>query len=125
HKGTSPATAGLARVRGTATHTETPGPVAPVLLDLNPSAIPASPTSTSKATATVLDVNKNAEKSETITFKTDGDATFTPVSNNGDGTYTTTIIGTTSVAHIENITATDAAAGKSSTAPLSEPAGPA
>lgn len=78
----------------------------------------------SVATATVTDSNGNPVTTDTVTIATSGDALVGTVAAHGDGTYTATIIASTT-ADTETITATDGATGVAGTAALTEIAGPA
>jgi adhesin/invasin len=118
------ATATKSSAFGTAPLTEVPGPAANVDLVLAPTTVIANGTSTSKATATVTDVNDNPVTDEVVTIVTGGDATVGTVTNKGDGTYTATITSSTT-ADTETITATATKSNKTATAPLVETPGPA
>jgi len=97
---TSTTTAGTAKIKAmtasgasaAATLTQVAGPAANVALQLSPSAIVADGASTSTATATVTDAFGNPVPVAPITFSsTDTGVRFSPVNNNGNGTYTTTL----------------------------------
>ena len=65
-------------------------PVAPasITLGLSPETIAANGTSTSLATATVLDAGSHLLSGETVSFSTNGDVTIGAVTDQGNGTYT-------------------------------------
>src|SRR2546422_883820 len=97
-----------------------------VALELNPTSIPAdgashstAPAAASRppATATLKDANGNGVIGATVVFGTNGDVTFGSVTDNNDGTYTTTITSSTT-ADVETISAT--AGGHTGTATLTE-----
>ena len=122
------ATATKNGTQGTAMLTET-GPVALVSLGLVPSSIPADGASTSTATATVKDATGNLVPGATVTFGTNGDATF-PSSNSCTTASSGAALGTCSVqikasttADTESISANSG--GHSASAPLTEFASPA
>ncbi|HEV3351988.1 MAG TPA: invasin domain 3-containing protein, partial [Acidimicrobiales bacterium] len=95
-----------------------PGVPANVVVTLAPSCIKANHTSTSTATATVTDSTNLPVPGQTVNFATNGDVTFGPVTDHGNGTYTSTITSSLT-SDVENITAT--AGGKTSAAvPLTE-----
>jgi hypothetical protein len=87
--------------------TQTPGPAANVSVELTPGSIQANKSSTSTAKATVTDANGNPVPGETVHFKsTDPDEKIRPTTDHGDGTYTATIISSTTPGQVI-ITATD------------------
>lgn len=84
------------------------GPAANLTVSLNPSAIVANGTSTSTATATVTDFTSVPVPGDTVMFSaSDAGIHFGPVTDHGDGTYSTTLTGSTT-AGSPTITATDA-----------------
>jgi len=96
-------------VSGGATLTQTPGPAAQVKVSLDPASITADRKASSKATATVSDANGNQEPKggDTVGFSsTDGGQQIASAHDNGDGTYTATIISSTK-AGASTITARD------------------
>src|SRR5436853_400296 len=113
-----PGQPGSAVANGPSAHqslTETAGPAATVGVTLTPSSIVADGKATSQATATVTDAAGNLVTTDTVSFSTDGDVTFGPVANNGDGTYATTITASKTADH-ELITAEAVTTHQSGTA---------
>jgi hypothetical protein len=93
-------------VSGTATLTQT-GPAASVTLQLAPSSIVANGTSATTATARVTDSQAHPLPAETVVFtSSDPGQKISATTNAGNGTYTTTITSSTTVA-TPTITATD------------------
>jgi hypothetical protein len=89
-----------------------PGPAEDVVVELDPSSLPADGTSTTTATATVSDANGYLVPGEEIVFEsTDPQQQIGPVTDHGDGTYTaritaSTVPGTSLVfAYDESVTA--------------------
>jgi aryl-phospho-beta-D-glucosidase BglC (GH1 family) len=82
---------------------------APTLLNLNdpngwePNPYNPEPVRPS-ATATVIDATGDPVANEKVSFATNGDVTFGPVTNNGDGSYTAPIVSSTTPGN-ESITA--------------------
>ncbi len=89
------------------------GPPTSIALQLSPTTIVADGVATTTATATVTDALAMPVPGETITFTPSGGQSVGPVTDNGNGTYTTTITSTTT-AGTATITATDAAASLTS-----------
>jgi hypothetical protein len=83
-------------------------PPGSITLALLPTSIPANGTATSVATATVRDTGGNLLPGETVTFSTNGDVTFGPVTDQGNGTYSVPITASLSPG-TETITAADGA----------------
>jgi endoglucanase len=95
------------------------GPATSVQLTLDPSTIPPDATSTSIATAIVRDALGSPVVNEQVGFRTSGDVTFGPVTNNGGGSYTSVVRASVTLGS-ETITATANQAGVSGTAVLTE-----
>jgi hypothetical protein len=91
---------------------------ASVTLTLTPDTIAANGSATSAAKATVKDAYNNLVKNATVVFTTNGDVTFGSVTNNNDGTYSSTVTSSTTAGD-ETIKAT-ANAGPYGTATLHE-----
>ena len=108
-------------ISGQATLTQTAGPAAHVALSLQPSSIVANGTSTSTATATVTDANGNPISGETVTLSS-GATNFGSMSDQGDGTYTSTVTSTTTAGN-RTFTATDGSISGQAT--LTQRPGPA
>jgi adhesin/invasin len=105
---------------GTAVLTETLGPASAVTLVLSPASIAADGgTSKSNATATVKDAQGRVIKDENVTITTDGGATISAVTPQGDGTYTA-VISSGTVPGAQTITATATKASKTGTATLTQ-----
>jgi Invasin, domain 3/Bacterial Ig-like domain (group 3)/Bacterial Ig-like domain (group 1) len=102
------------------------GPATTVDVQLSPSTIVADGTSTTTATATVTDIGGNPVAGDAVVFSSDGAQSFNPqpATDNGDGTYTTTITSSTTVGQ-PTITATDTATGANGQAILTQTVGPA
>jgi peptidase M28-like protein/Big-like domain-containing protein/IPT/TIG domain-containing protein/invasin-like protein len=86
-----------------------------VRLALAPASAPADGSSNVSAVVTVVDPAGAPLRNESVTLQTSGSATVGPVSNNGDGTYTS-VITVSRISGDETITAT--ASGASVTAVL-------
>jgi hypothetical protein len=71
------------------------GPPDHLTLSLSKNPIKADGADTSTATATVFDAGNRKVTDETVTITTDGDATLDPVTNVGDGTYTSKVTAST------------------------------
>jgi hypothetical protein len=97
--------------------TQVAGPVAAITLVLSAPSLTADGTSTVDATVTVADAHGNPRAGETLALTTDGDVTFSAVTDRGFGTYTATVTASTT-AGTETLTA--AAGAASSTATLTE-----
>jgi hypothetical protein len=103
------------------------GPPSSVAVSVTPNPIVADGSSTSVATATVTDAGGDPVPNDTVTFaSSDTGNQMSPIVDNGDGTYTTTV---TSSRHAgpATITATDVSPGTAppGTATLIQTAGPA
>ncbi len=113
---------------GSATLTQTVGPVTSVSLALSPTWIVDNGVSTSTATATVTDAEGHGVSGQNVTFSsTDPGQSIGPVTDNGNGTYTATITSSTTVG-TPTITATDESVTPnppSGTAPLAQTGPPA
>ena len=110
-------------ITNSTTLTESAGPVAGVLVTLNPTSIVANGTSQTVATATVTDANGNPVTNDKITLLKDGVEVVAEATNNGDGTYSAPITSST-VAGPKTIKATSFKSGQSGTAGLTETPGP-
>jgi len=123
--GDSTITAQDGSLSSTAKLSQSVGPAAKVVLGLDPASITADGKASSKATATVSDANGNREPKggDTVGFSsTDGGQQIASAHDNGDGTYTATIISSTK-AGASTITARDGSL--SGTAKLTQTPGPA
>jgi Invasin, domain 3/FG-GAP repeat len=81
-----------------------------VTLALSPASIAANGTSTSIATATVTDASGDRATAENVSFAANSSGVkIGAVTNNGDGTYSATVTGSTTAGAV-TITATDASA---------------
>ena len=109
-------------VNSTVTDAATPGAPAVITVGLDHPSITADGASPATATATVTDANGVPVPNQHVTFSSNGGQTFGSVTDNGDGTYSTGITSTTT-AGSSMITAADGRL--SSTAPLTQVAGPA
>jgi adhesin/invasin len=98
------------------------GPTATIAVVLTPSTVTANGTDTSAAKATFTDSGGRPVTDLTPTFTTNGDVTFGPITNNHDGSYSTTITAS-KTADTETITA--GGDSKTGTASLTENPGPA
>jgi adhesin/invasin len=121
------ATATRANKFGEATLTETAGAAATVVVVLDPTSITADGVDATTATVTVTDANGNPVTGETVTLSSDGDtapADSGATTNNGDGTYTGTVVSSTTAGQ-DIVTATAAGTGAFGTAAVTEVAGEA
>ena len=102
------------------------GPASALSLTLQPAALIADGVSTSVLVATIHDTNGNAVPGDRVKFSSDGGQHIGPVTDNQDGTYSTTLTATAR-AGISTITATDGAVTPSltGTAVLRQTAAPA
>lgn len=103
-------TAAIGSVSDSATLVETegvqPSVVTSVTVSLNPTSIPAdNGTSSTTATATVLDQYNQPMTGQTVTFTKNGNAVSGSVTDHGDGTYSITVP-SSSTAGTKTITAT-------------------
>lgn len=94
--------------------TKTPGPAAHIAVQLTPSSILASGSSTSTVTATVTDANGNRVPGAAVTFKPAAQLGGGGATDHGDGTYTATYTSTTSAGPV-TITATAGSASGQAT----------
>ena len=100
-------------VSGSATLTQTAGPAASVAVSLSPGSILANGTSTSIATATVLDAQGHPIAADQVGFSSsDAAQQIGAVTNHGNGTYTATIT-SSKTAQTATITATDSSVSPS------------
>ena len=105
--GTPTITATDGTVSGTATLTQTVGSAATVNVVVSPAVILADGISTATATATVKDAQGHLLPAQSVSFKsTDSGQFFGQVSDNGNGTYSVQVRGSTKVGSA-TITATD------------------
>jgi adhesin/invasin len=107
---------------GSAKLTQTPGTAANASVTLNPTSITADGASTTTATATITDANGNPRSGDTVSFTSDGGQRIGSVTDNHDGTYTTTVTSTTKAGSYK-ITASDGSASGNAT--LTQTPGPA
>jgi adhesin/invasin len=100
---------------GTATLTQTVGPAATITVSLNPGSIVADGTSTTTATATVTDRAGNPVVGDPVHFgSSDAGNQIGLVTDDGHGSYSTTITASTKVGQA-TITASDGAASGTAT----------
>ena len=121
--GSSTITARDGALTGTASLSQTAGPAADLGLQLSPSSIIADGSSTTTATVTITDAEHHVVPGETVTLtSTDTGQRIGAVTDEGNGTYTATVTGSTALG-ASTITARDGAL--TSTATLTQTAGPA
>ena len=112
-------------VSDTQTLTQTVGPATSVALALSPSSITADGSSTSVATTTVTDANRNPVSGDSVTIQSTGGQKIGPVTaGTTPGTYQATIT-STKTAGTATITASDTSVTVSNTRTLTQVAGPA
>ena len=105
--GTATITAVDGSLSAKSTLTQTAGPAKTVAVTLSPNSIPANGSSTSTATATVVDAQGHPLGGQTVGFSSsDPGETISSTTNNHDGFYTATITSSTTVG-FATITATD------------------
>jgi adhesin/invasin len=106
-----------------ATLTEKPGPATSIVLALDPTTITADGTESTTATVTIEDQYGNGVLGRTVGVSSDDGRTIAAPADNGDGTYTVTVL-SSKVAKDYDLTATSGSL-TSVAATLTEVAGPA